>query len=104
MAPSLKGNKVQGTTLEGSITQLHIHTSSTHPFPGRLRLQLYEYRTSSGLLGKGAKPPPGHSSHTPFYAFTSWQVREIMRPNGREDRRPARVMSMLECLLASLKK
>ena len=57
------------------------HTlTSSHPLycrfhtQGRLQLQLYDYKTSIGILGQGAKPPPGHSAHTPFYAFSSWQV------------------------------
>ncbi|GAX80226.1 hypothetical protein CEUSTIGMA_g7664.t1 [Chlamydomonas eustigma] len=44
------------------------------PLLGRLQLQLYKYRCTSGVLGFNIKPPPGYGPQTPFYAFSTWQA------------------------------
>ena len=80
--PAPAGERKGGRHLRSAhppITPSSVHllpqTPSHLTFPPPPSPQLYEYRTSSGLLpGQGEKPPPGHSAQTPFYAFSSWQV------------------------------
>ena len=53
---------------------LRVQGPNRGPLIGRLKLQLYEYK-SLALFGSGSKPPHGmEGQSTPFYAYNSWRA------------------------------